>query len=73
MAYTGYVDQKLEKTKPIPKPVSQIVMGETAVSYMSTKQATFTGMPKNFVKARPLREKQDQVKTNYSVSAILSL
>ena len=67
MAFTGYPGQKLEKTKPMPKPVSQIVMGDTACAYITNTQASFTGMPKNFVKAKPLKKKQDLVKTNYSV------
>ena len=37
MAFTGYMDQKLEKVKPMPKPVSQIVMGETVTGYTTTK------------------------------------
>ena len=72
MAFTGYPGQKLEKVKPMPKPVSQIVMGETACCYITNTQASFLGMPKNFVKAKPLKKKQDLVKTNYSVRNIFS-
>ena len=73
MAFTGYLDQKLEKVKPMPKPVSQIVMGETKCCYITNTQASFLGMPKNFEKARPLKKKQDLVKTNYSVRILVSL
>ena len=44
------------------------MMGDFPTGYVTNNKAAFIGMPKNFVKARPLREKQDLVKTNYSVS-----
>ena len=46
-------------------------MGDTPTGYVTNNKAAFIGMPKNFVKARPLREKQDLVKTNYSVSFLI--
>ena len=46
------------------------MMGDTPTGYVTNSKAAFTGMPKNFVRARPLREKQDLVKTNYSVSLL---
>ena len=42
-------------------------MGDTPVAYVSNSKAAFVGPPKDFVKARPTREKQEQVKTNYSL------
>ena len=42
-------------------------MGDTPVTYMSNAKLSFNGPPKNFVKAKPLREKQEQSKTSYSL------
>ena len=47
-AFAGFGGQKLERTRPVPKPVSQIVMGDTPVSYMSNAKSAFNGPPKNF-------------------------
>ena len=68
MHYTGFGDQKLERTKPVPKHTTQICMGETATHYGTTKSVAFVDMPKNFVRARPQKTKQELTKTNYSVS-----
>ena len=59
MQFTGYLDQKLVRTKPCPKPVSQIVMGDTPVTYMSNAKTSFQGPPNNYKKVKPTREKHD--------------
>ena len=68
MQYTGYIGEKLERTKPVPKHTTQICMGETPTTYGTAKSIAYVDMPKNFVRARPLKTKNDLVKTNYSVS-----
>lgn len=70
IAFGGNATHKIEKTLPVEKHKSQIMMGDTPTGYVTNNKAAFIGMPKNFVKARPLREKQDLVKTNYSVSVL---
>ena len=46
-------------------------MGETPTVYVTSKSGAYVDMPKNFVRARPLKTKNDLVKTNYSVSVNL--
>ena len=70
IAFGANATHKIEKTKPVEKHKSQVMMGDTPTGYVTNNKAAFTGMPKNFVRARPLREKQDLVKTNYSVSLL---
>jgi len=44
-------------------------MGQDKTSYETTTKLAIKGMPEGYVKAKPLREKADLVKTNYSVSS----
>jgi hypothetical protein len=46
-------------------------MGQDKTSYETTTKLAIHGMPENYVRARPMREKADVVKTNYSVSATM--
>ena len=70
IAFGANATHTIVRTQPIEKHQSQIVMGDAPTGYVTNSKAAFTGMPKDFVRARPLREKQDLVKTNYSVSAL---
>ena len=67
--FGGFTGHKLERTMKIPQPAVQVHMGDTPVTYITNASAAFhTGLPRNFVKARPLKSKAESVKTNYEVS-----
>jgi hypothetical protein len=64
-SFAGMTQPRVQPCKPLG---TQINLGSDSMEYKSQTQSTVVGMPKDFVRARPLRERQDLVKTNYSVS-----
>lgn len=70
-AFIGRQGQKSEQAQSAKPHKSQVELGTEKLDYKSQTQASIVGMPPGFVKARPLRERQELVKTNYSVSPVI--
>ena len=53
--------------QPIVNAASSIKFGDTKNEYQSLAQDSFKDFPKTFKRARPLLEKEELLKTNYSL------
>jgi hypothetical protein len=55
--------------KPYKSKGASVSLGKTPIHYQTLAQGSFCEIPKDFKKVRPLKERQELLKTNYELGS----